>query len=336
MTSSVNPGNYRAFGKLIRSDIELGLLHLASDDSEEPVAHIRLSGEPLVPTGEPIGGDDRLSLTHFREEESVLLALNTTDWIASISPESPVVSVHPDGRKRGSERAEEALRSRILGDRIVTAVVPYLPALWGGQAIHGSLVTNGMSSVVLLGRSGFGKSTLSQLLRREHGWEVVDDDTSMVTSEDDFVVTPMGAMARLRSDAATLLAFSMVELPGYGGHKNAVPRVADDEGIFQEYCVSTVVQLGPFGSEYGGATGELAIEEIPSRRALQGVFESIFVLSPDRAPEVKRQFQLAARLASVPHFVLTYDKQHHSASMTAHYLGEWLTRHLQRTPLTSP
>lgn len=325
MSHSKSPFSALAFGRVIGSELDLPLLPSMDVTGETDVeAHIVLREDPLAPTGAPIGGADTTTVTLYRRGEMNLLCLNGTGWIALMAENTPVISLHPDARAYDSELQQRSVSTRILGDRVVTSVVPYMPVTWGRLGIHGSLLESPVGAILLLGQSGFGKSTISQILQRDHGWTVLDDDTSMLGEDDSHVLTPMGALSRLRSEPARTLGVSVVKLPGFGGRKSAVDRTHFPANWAQEYPVVAVIQLGPRGSQWSVVPGELSLQPVSSALATGGLFSSLFSLSPDRQAAVERQFRVSAKWSSIPHYCLGYDKELHTAQATADFLARRL------------
>ncbi len=320
-----------AFGRVVHSDVEMPLLPQATQNPIDNVAAtIHVDENPVDPGVQKIGGDDATTMTMFRQGDDNLLCLNTTGWVAVLQEGQSQVILRPDARRMSDGVWRESLQSRVLGDRLVTAVIPYLPSVWGSIAVHGSLLTKQGDSILLLGESGFGKSTISQYLQLHHGWHVLDDDTSLLSMEGDSALTPMGAQSRVRRDAADYLGLPGISLPGYGGHKSALERVKGGLAWNTSYPLRAIIQLSPFGTKHGSEAGRLILDRVATDRALGLVFESLFSLSPDRHEAVQRQFAVAARWAASPFFSLSYDKSQHDASTTANELATRLTggRHI--------
>lgn len=329
MSETDGPVFTRVFGRTLRSDLHLPLLDpLDLPAGTEPDISVSLSDTPLTPDEPKIGGSDDTTATIYRDRDGVLIALNTTGWVAAFRPGASTITVHPDARRDNRLALDSPENRRILGDRIVTGVLPYLPAHWGNLALHGAVLHSPFGGVLILGVSGFGKSTTSQILQRDFGWTILDDDTSMVEDLSRPVLTPMGARPRIRKDAAARLGITTDALPGYKGHKGAAIRSEGDRPTTIE--LSAVVSLRPHGTDGSAAAGVLTTERISAHHALGAVFESVFMLEPDRRDEVQRQFQLGAALSPVPHLRLFYDKSVHSpeesgahlASAISHLVGE--------------
>jgi hypothetical protein len=296
---------HAAFGRTIRSDFELPLLKSVGESAaDEPAARLVLSERAVEPEGEKILGSDDTTMTLFRSGTAVLVVLNGIGWIARVEPDSTTITLHPDARRSDREVADSALASRILGDRVVTSVIPFIPQLWGSIALHGSLLATSFGRVMLLGPSGRGKSTLSQVLQRDFGWRVLDDDTSMLVEGDaqPIKAIPMGAYSRLRQDAAHSLGITVQALPGHGGGKGAVVRegLRPDEA-WSDQVVATCF-LEPRDAEGdrpdGSREGPPEVTELASLNALNRVFESFFVLQADLPDQTKALFRLAANVSS--------------------------------------
>lgn len=315
---------YAAFDTTVESDVELPLLDQAITPDRANGIRVIVDDTPISPSGSPIGGGEALAVSMYRHGSSTLLALNSAGWIAQLTPGSREVRLCPDARDTERKRTNDSVASRILGDRVVTSVLPYLPSTWGDFGVHGSLMSHSGVTVLLLGESGFGKSTISQYLKRDFGWDILDDDTSMMSGDDPFWFTPLGARARLREDATISLGLETSGLPGYSGRKGALeqsPRRAHDSTAVR---VTTTIQLAPRGSRLGGEAHELAVSSLSPEQSVGCMFESLFTISPDDPASVGQQFQRAARWATTPHLLLRYDKSVHSAEETASILGQHL------------
>ncbi len=296
---------HAAFGRSIRSDFELPLLQPVEEtEADEPAAHLVLSELAVEPEGEKILGSDDTTMTLFRSGQAVLIVLNGIGWIARLDPQSTTITFHPDARRSDPQVAQSALKSRVLGDRVVTSVIPFVPQLWGSIALHGSLLATPHGRVMLLGPSGRGKSTLSQVLQRDSGWKILDDDTSMLLDEEGkpFRAVPMGAYSRLRQDAAHSLSITIEALPGHGGGKGAVIQggIGPDEA-WPDQLVATCF-LEPREAEAsdpeGLSGGALEVVDLPGFRTLHVVFESLFMLQADLPDHTKTLFRLAANVSS--------------------------------------
>lgn len=321
-------GYFLAFGRLIESALDLPLLASAErDTSQSPVVRVEFSFEPIAPVGEPIGGSDERVATLFRHGEAVVIVFNGWGWLARIHPAERVVTLHPDSRQDEFALSDFLVR-KVLGDRVVTTVFPYLPQLWGAIGIHGALLDSPHGGVLLLAHSGSGKSTLSQVLSRDLGWTLLDDDTSMVVTDgDQFLLTPMGARPRLRKDAALHLGLETNLLEGYAGLKGSIAW--NNERAFTEPVpLRFLVTLRPL------ADGDPAIERNPALQSLSGMeamhsaFEGLFGLEADRRETIATQLHISAQLATLPSFTLSYRKGVHSPEETASCLSLELERRL--------
>ena len=323
---------YRAFGQRLESDIELPLLSpcektrpFESSERFPPTgisASIRVSDDALLVREPSIGGSDDTTFTMFREGSSVLMALNRTGWLARFNEGSVDITLHPDARVQDTSVARESRFSRVLGDRVVTSVVPFIPQLWGLIAVHGALLSSPAGGVLLVGKSGAGKSTLSQVLRRDFGWHVLDDDTSMVVSDGENIrLLPMGAKARLKRDAAEFLELPIEPLPGHGGGKGALRADSRPQPLEMGVTLSHTFSLAS-DQEPGAAPADISVEQIEQVRALSALYESLFGLWPDRKEPIKELFRVSAELASVKSFSLAFSSGSHSPLDVARMVGQ--------------
>lgn len=328
---------HRAFGRTIRSQFELPLLQSVQDNNaHELAANLTLSELALEPQGEKILGSDDTTMTLFRSGSAVLIVLNGIGWIARLEPESTTVTLHPDSRMPDRQVADSVLESRVLGDRVVTSVIPFIPQLWGTIAVHGSLLATPFGRIMLLGPSGRGKSTLSQVLQRDFGWRILDDDTSMLVDEEAAPLRafPMGAYSRLREDAAQNLGIAMQELPGHGGGKGAV--IHEDIGLDEAWPAHLVATCFLEPRDAGTNHREDArqsppeVSRLSSLSALNPVFESFFVLQADLPDQTKAVFRFAAKVSSdLSHLRASYIRHVNTppevAGAIVTQLEDWLT-----------
>ena len=323
---------YQAFGQLLESDIELPLLSpwdetrpLENSEQVLPAglsARIRVSHNSLLVQEPSIGGSDDTTFTMFREGSSVLMALNRTGWLARFNEGSVDITLHPDARVQDTSVARESRVSRVLGDRVVTSVVPFVPQLWGLIAVHGALLSSPAGGVLLVGKSGAGKSTLSQVLRRDFGWHVLDDDTSMVVSDGENIhLFPMGAKARLKKDAAEFLELPIEPLPGHGGGKGALRADSETRPLEIGATLSHTFSLAS-EQESGTVPADISVEQIEQVRAISALYESLFVLWPHRRESIEELFRVSAELASATNFSLAFSRTRHSPSEVAREVGQ--------------
>lgn len=226
MSSADATRYFRLFDRRLVSDTEIHLLDEVAKHSETVKPDIRLvaSEEPVALWGEPIFGGPEFTVTQYDRGGRGFCRLERTGHVAVMEPDGLLVTIRPE---EGWESTGAPFSPRRIADTVVTGVLNRLPILWGSPAIHGALLETPAGAVLILGQSGNGKSTLSQILQREHGWVLHDDDTVMVNSDSDQpCLIPMGAAPRIRQDAAKYLQLTGAELPGYHGGKLYLSRLA--------------------------------------------------------------------------------------------------------------
>lgn len=311
---------YFAFGRTIGSEVPLPLLTEVDQVAQSDVAaRVVVSDTAMTPSEEAISGDRDQPVTMHRDGDQVLIAMNRLGWLGRLREAPTTITLHPDGRQPSTHSLTNPENVRVLGDRVVTNVLPYLPQLWGHFGIHGAFLDTPAGAVMLLAPSGSGKSTLSHVLAREHGWRILDDDTSMVTQAEPYcALIPMGAQSRLRKDAAEYLGIKVAGLDSYGGHKGLalgdVPTPVRDERVLQAF-----VTLSPDDSDSSDPAerNHPELNRMEPIESMHSIFESLFSLAPDNRGSIQSQLSLSATLAPMRHWRVRYRKGQHSPEDTA-------------------
>jgi hypothetical protein len=226
LTKLVRRRFYCLFDRVLLSEVEIHLLpEIASPpNSTVDMVSLLVSDEPVRHVGEPTFGGPLFGVTHYEVAGRGVSVLNDTGYVAVTDPDGLTVTVHPHAHWNDSTVPANPRR---IADTLVTVVLNRLPILWGAVALHAATLETPGGSVLLLGLSGHGKSTLSQQLSRDFGWVVHDDDTVMLVKDNHRVgLVPMGAAPRLRADAAERLRLEGTALPGYAGGKTFVPPLS--------------------------------------------------------------------------------------------------------------
>jgi hypothetical protein len=212
---------YRLFDRHIFSSRELKLLHRVNHDREPDQRDVLLewSTKPVVPEGPLCAGHESWGIFMLRAEEGVWAVLPRTGFAVWVPKNGTRLTAHPD-LSQLADHEKMALPCRDVANALVTGLLSRMPVMWGELPLHAALLEAPEGYVLLAGISGIGKSTLSQLLARRHGWSVLDDDACMASIYGgELKVTPMGGMARLRADAANRLQLSGPLLSGYADGK---------------------------------------------------------------------------------------------------------------------
>jgi hypothetical protein len=322
---------FLAFGKVIESDIDLPLLTEISRPGPSGVeARIVVTNLPVSVPPVLISRDSALPVTLHRDGNQVVVALRRLGWLARLRKNPVTITLHPNAEKRDQQGVLGESESRVLADRVVTNVLPYLPQLWGKWGIHGAFLKTPAGAVMLLAPSGSGKSTLSHVLASDHGWQILDDDTSMMSSMSANVsVVPMGAKARLREDAAKLLGVDIDGLESYGGLKGLLRgRVSSPHQLPED--IHAFISLNPNDGNLVGP-GQMQRPQcvaLTGMEALHSIFESMFSLESDLRETLKDQLALSAELSQLPHVAISYRKGFHTPEQTAKEIVEALGKNL--------
>jgi hypothetical protein len=213
------PRVYRLFDRHLVSSIDLRLLSEETRPSGlvEPAVRLLVSEDSVAVSGAPIFGGSEFAVTYYDRGGRGYARLERTGHLAVVEPDGLTVTIHPEEGRESSEGPDVFGR---IADRLVTGVLSRLPILWGFPSMHGAVLETSVGAVIIFGSSGNGKSTVSQILKRDYGWVLHDDDTVMVSEHlGGARLVPMGAAARIRQDAADYLQLSGMNLPGYHGGK---------------------------------------------------------------------------------------------------------------------
>ena len=212
---------YRLFDRHIFSSHELKLLHRVNYDMEPTPRDVRIewSDEPVLPEGPLCAGNESWGIFVLRAKDGVWAVLPRTGFVVWVPRHGTRLTVHPDlSQMSNHEQITQPIRD--VANSLVTGLLSRLPAMWGEVPLHAAMLNAHEGYILLAGVSGVGKSTLSQLLARRHGWTLLDDDACMASIQDgELKVTAMGGMARLRADAANRLQLSGPLLSGYADGK---------------------------------------------------------------------------------------------------------------------
>lgn len=321
MNAGLRPFVYRFFDRHVVSDLELALLQPLPPGTEPSTPPIRLmlASESFTPVGQAVLDGPAMPMSIFFDGQEAIFILHEAQLAAVVAPDGLSIMVHP---LPGRAAVSEAELSHRLGDRLVTTVLSRLPILWGNPALHGATLSWEAGSILLLGESGVGKSTLSQHLVRDYGATLHDDDTAMVDDASGAPTPiPMGGAARLRKDAASDLGLEGVALPGFSGGKIALSHILSPHFVplppLRALC--EIVAL-PSRSAPAQSSGPLT-ELIDPVRALATVWGHVFTTNLEKGQRVQR-FRVAQSVVNVPLTRITYARDEDSPQSVARIIGE--------------
>jgi hypothetical protein len=310
MTRSLPPYRYRLFDRYLASDIPLQLLQPTEIPDRTDAAKIlklRLDKTVTPIVGEFLFEQIAGSFNVVSHDNGVTVTFWNSAWAARVSWGSPGAVLHPvtdeTGQLDGAELAA-------IGDRVVTVLLSRLPQQWGMVAIHGALLGKGDDSIALIGRSGAGKSTLSQVLARDFGWRILDDDTfGFYPGNKTPQVWAMGAHPRVRQDAADALNLMGTKLPGYQGGKMFIPTTPVEglQNSVNHSRLSAIFFLDPDSPEANNRIDQKP-QFFPStpQRAVGPIHDQVMALNPFREGFPAARFQASAVLANTPAGFLRY------------------------------
>lgn len=306
MSSVTGPFSYLLFDRLLVSDVELALLRPYPIGVTEikPALSLAMSSIPVTPHGEVVldtpGDPTRILWDGVR----TYFHFNSTHFVAVVEEDGLTISLHPHADKPRS--AQEIDREK-LGDRLVTTVLSRLPIMWGTPSVHGATLSWAEGSVVLVGTSGVGKSTVSQHLVRDHGATLHDDDTALIEWESgQLEPIPMGGAPRLRRDAAQNLEIGGRTLPGFSGGKVALAQEPPLSlpVVPPVRVVCEIVSLSEGASEHT-ITPAPKLDIVEPVCAIPEAWKHVFTtnLSTD---QTRLRFDLSHKMASVPYARISY------------------------------
>ena len=327
MTKPGQIRRYQLFDRVLESPVEINLLREVTPDqeSQEPTIFLRISKSPRMVEGDIAFGGAGWPVTYFSGPKKDYVDFRGTNQLAVIDKSGLVITLHPKiGEPNGP--AEDAPR-RIV-DSLVTTILSRIPILWGSPPIHCATLLAPEGPVLLIGESGHGKSTLSQVLRRSHSWRVLDDDTAILRTDSNppFLV-PMGAASRLRKDAATNLEIGGTLLPGYSGGKVFVPNGRGEES---ERGRAIRLPIAMFKVVPANSLTTILIERVEPVMAAPELWTSVF--TSDSSPrQVALRFRASSILAQCQMFLVHYTKGVHTPEAVSREIAKRTNRLVART-----
>jgi hypothetical protein len=306
---------YRLFDRKLIAEISLPLLSPWGDTdiSEKPSIWLELSDELFEPIGSVVFENPKTPLKILFDGTNSIFILSPLPVAAIVNAVGEKITVHPllnSTPERGQQEFD-------LASKLVTWVLSHVPILWGTPAIHGATLSLGEKTILLLGESGVGKSTISQHLVRDFGFTLHDDDTACVDLfGQDSILVPMGAAPRLRKDAAQVLNLTGRALKGYAGEKIALVRQASSPKEMPPK-LAAIFLLAP-DSPQNVSTDILSYKasQISPIRALVEITSHIFLTSTV-LQQREVQFHSASMLARSPTYSLRFKHETHTPHQIA-------------------
>jgi hypothetical protein len=295
---------HQLFDKVLVSDLQHLLLEQFEGEEvgDADVVKLTISPEVFEPRGDAVLDDSGLGLKILSDGSRSFFLFEQFSVVAVVDSSGMSVTLHPTDLLKPINLQTK----QILDARVVTWVLSRLPILWGTPSIHGANMSFTQGSLLLLGKSGAGKSTLSQHLSRTFGASLHDDDTSLINLGTNPVsLVPMGAAARIRSDAAESMNLHGRSLPKYAGEKIALSK---DRGATKRKPLSLrviieVVQLPESAS--GTHDGTPTLRRMTNGEAMLTVDSHLFRTDLS-AGQRRLSFLAAIQLSLIPTWRLTY------------------------------
>jgi hypothetical protein len=298
---------YRIFDRYLRSDIPLQLLRPQDTiPPGAPLVRIHRCDEIRQPNGEVMWEPHLLGFHMVKSAGSVLMVFPRIGWFADIDDRTFEITCYPMNADEDTFR-EVTLRS--LGDRIVTSLLSRYPQRWGMATVHGALLSKDSLAITLLGRSGAGKSTLSQVLQREFGWRVLDDDTFGVYPDpEEKTVWGMGAYPRIREGALEFFDATGPKLPGYQGGKIFLsdPDEANNGFSHESVVLSHAFLLDPSDSDDQSPKEPASVTPLQPHSAIEPLLWSVMPLGTVDEEFARLRFHASTWLAQVPSATVSY------------------------------
>jgi hypothetical protein len=299
---------YAAYGRRVFSERPLALLQIIDEQVVASPDDIQLvwSEEPVDIDGPAVCGHPLSAIHGVRGRNGLWAILPGTGSVVWVPDDGYLLTVHPHTTQQAAERID----GRRDTDSIVTGLLSRLPDKWGALPLHTAALATPHGIVLITGHSGAGKSTISQTLQRENGWQILDDDScAAVLIDGEVVVTPLGGVPRMRGDAARIMELSGDIIPGYHGAKISVPSVTAggsvvERRLSQEKPVIAVFYLRQNVSEEQSEA--LAVSRIFGEEAFSALLTAGVGLNRFAASWKAKRFQIFSRLSRGPVFSICY------------------------------
>jgi hypothetical protein len=318
MTNRPPHHTYRVFDRYVESEVPLQLLRqVDSVPAGGSVFRISLQNTVRQPGPEVMWEPGPLGFHMVKEADGFSMVFQGIGWFAKLTDSASHIEVYPMNDDALTFE-ESTLRS--LGDRLVTGLLSRFPQWWGMATVHGALLVKGDHTIALLGRSGAGKSTLSQVLCREFGWTILDDDTFGLFPDSSSVrVWPMGAYPRIRENSLAFFDAEGTTLPGYQGGKMFLSDSADPfPTLLSEGQVLThIFTLNDLRGEDGGQPDGPSVSRQTHIHAIGLLDDKVMRLNLKREEFTRLSFSAATALAHTPCFEVTYSHAAHPPTTIA-------------------
>ena len=302
---------YRLFDRHIFSSLELKLLYLVNHDTEPDHRDVMIewASDPVLPDGPLCAGHLRWGIFALRAEGGVWAVLPRTGFVVWVPKNGTRLTVHPD-LSQMANHDEVAQPCRDVANSLVTGLLSRLPALWGALPLHAALLKAPKGYILLAGVSGVGKSTLSQLLARRHRWTVLDDDTCMASIHDgELKLTPMGGVARLRSDAADRLKLSGPLLSGYADGKVMVQNERTELVSPERTPVVAVFHLSRNNERLTARTANCYSTRLDTVNSVMQATTAAIGLDRESLQWLANRFRVAAQLGKIANYSLIFNQR---------------------------
>lgn len=281
---------YQLFGQSIKSDIELP--EAIKINQTNAIDIVISCGEPprWVLDAMERGQEDYISkeIMWFYLEKTILFYVENGNHI----------TIH----KVDQEISEATVRAYLTGTAMCLALVQkgYLP-------VHGSTTAINDQGVIISGRSGSGKSTVSIALY-QMGFMFLSDDLSAVYEEDDIVrVLPGFPQQKICRDVINELNLEESELVYIDENRDKFGRILKKGYLNDRLPVSCMIEL--ITSETDEEVSWKMIEGIRKLEQLScNIYRGEIYQRLEKTPEMMKLFLEVAQ--KVPMFQVTHPRKH--------------------------
>lgn len=286
------------------------MLHRVNHEMEPDGRDVLLewSSDPVLPEGPLCAGHESWGICVLRAAVGVWAVLPRTGFVVWVPECGTRLTVHPD-LSQLADHETMTLPCRDVAYSLVTGLLSRLPAMWGELPLHTAMLKAPEGLILLTGKSGVGKSTLSQLLARRHGWRLLDDDACMASIYGgELKVTPMGGKARLRADAANRLQLSGPLLSGYADGKIMLNVEHSALILPERKPVAAMFHLSRNNEDSTNHTSNSSICRLDTINAVIQASTTALTLDRESIPWRTNRFRVATQFGKIANYSVRYDQ----------------------------
>ena len=290
----MDTGTYRAFGLTISSDIPLPELEPIPAGAADCAFRMAVAAAPRD-RSEP----EWVHLS-LRADGSVWMAIAHRGAAHVIRfPGMAEFSISPDGSEIQARRGRGVPLATVR-HLLLDHVLPRVLDLKGALVLHAGAVANAAGAILLLGRSGKGKSTLTASLARA-GYRVLGDDVIVLReAAGRWYAVPSYPGLRLWSDSAATLLGPQGDL-GRVSHYSEKTR-GDALRMGAKAARGPMPILRAYVLDPAPAEASCAIATLTPREAFAEIVGHTFRFDPSSTPALRDELVTLVRLAGAEWF----------------------------------